>query len=109
MKKRVAIARAIALNPKYLFCDEPNSGLDPITSIVIDNLIKEITQEYQITTIINTHDMNSVMEIGDKIIFIFHGNKLWEGSKEEIMQTDCKELNDFVFASELVKLIKKHL
>ncbi len=109
MKKRVAIARAIALNPKYLFCDEPNSGLDPVTSIVIDNLIQEITREYQITTIINTHDMNSVMEIGDKIAFIYNGSKLWEGNKNEIMNTDCKELNDFVFASELVKLIKKKL
>ncbi len=109
MKKRVAIARAIALNPRYLFCDEPNSGLDPVTSIVIDNLIKEITQEYQITTIINTHDMNSVMEIGDKIIFIYKGKKFWEGNKDEILHTDCKELNDFIFASELTRLIKKHL
>ncbi len=109
MKKRVAIARAIALNPRYLFCDEPNSGLDPVTSIVIDNLIKEITQEYQITTIINTHDMNSVMEIGDKIIFIYKGKKFWEGNKDEILHTNCKELNDFIFASELTRLIKKHL
>jgi len=108
MKKRVAIARAIALNPKYLFCDEPNSGLDPVTSIVIDNLIKEITQEYQIITIINTHDMNSVMEIGDKIVFLYKGNKLWEGTKNEVMETDCKELNDFIFASELTRLIKKN-
>lgn len=108
MKKRVAIARAIALNPKYLFCDEPNSGLDPVTSIVIDNLIKEITQEYQITTIINTHDMNSVMEIGDKIVFLYKGDKLWEGSKNEVIDTDCKELNDFIFASEWTRLIKKN-
>src|SRR5208283_490057 len=83
MKKRVAIARAISLNPKFLFCDEPNSGLDPQTSIVIDNLIKEITEEYNITTIINTHDMNSVMEIGDKVVFIYQGKKIWEGTKEE--------------------------
>lgn len=108
MKKRVAIARAIALNPKYLFCDEPNSGLDPVTSIVIDNLIKEITQEYKITTIVNTHDMNSVMEIGDKIVFLYKGNKLWEGTKNEVMNTTCKELNDFIFASELTRLIKKN-
>ncbi len=106
MKKRVAIARAIALNPKYLFCDEPNSGLDPITSILIDNLIKEITCEYQITTIINTHDMNSVMEIGDKVIYIYKGRKWWEGNKTQILNTDNKELNDFVFASELTKIIK---
>lgn len=107
MQKRVAIARAIALNPKYLFCDEPNSGLDPVTSIVIDNLIHEITKEYNMTTIINTHDMNSVMEIGEKIIFISKGNKAWEGSKEEIFNTDNSDLNDFVFASELYKKIKK--
>ncbi len=108
MKKRVAIARAIALNPKYLFCDEPNSGLDPVTSIVIDNLIKEITQEYKITTIINTHDMNSVMEIGEKVVFLYKGIKMWEGTKHEIMDTDCKELNEFIFASELTRLIKKN-
>ena len=107
MKKRVAIARAIALNPKYLFFDEPNSGLDPVTSIVIDNLIKEITQEFNTTTIINTHDMNSVMGIGDKIIFIYKGMKKWEGTKDEILNTDCVELNDFIFSSELTKLIKK--
>lgn len=106
MKKRVAIARAIALNPQYLFCDEPNSGLDPVTSIVIDNLIKEITEEYQITTVVNTHDMNSVMEIGDNIIFIYKGEKWWEGSKDEILDTDNKEVNDFVFASELIKKVK---
>lgn len=106
MKKRVAIARAIALNPRYLFCDEPNSGLDPKTSIVIDNLIKEITEEYCITTIVNTHDMNSVMGIGDKIIYIYQGQKWWEGTKEEILQSDNKELNDFVFASKLAKRIR---
>ncbi|OFX46405.1 MAG: ABC transporter ATP-binding protein [Bacteroidetes bacterium GWA2_30_7] len=106
MKKRVSIARAIALNPKYLFCDEPNSGLDPVTSIVIDNLIKEITEEYQITTVINTHDMNSVIEIGDNIIFIYNGEKRWEGSKDEILNTKNKEVNDFVFASELIKKVK---
>lgn len=103
MIKRVAIARAIVLNPKYLFCDEPNSGLDPQTSIVIDNLIHEITQEYNITTIINTHDMNSVMEIGEKIVFIYEGQKWWEGTKEEILHADNRELNDFVFASAMAK------
>jgi len=107
MQKRVAIARAIALNPKYLFCDEPNSGLDPVTAIVIDNLIQEITREYNMTTIINTHDMNSVMEIGEKIIFISKGFKAWEGTKDEIFNTDNPELNNFVFASELYKKIKK--
>ncbi|MDO4735714.1 MAG: ATP-binding cassette domain-containing protein [Bacteroidia bacterium] len=109
MQKRVGIARAIALNPKYLFCDEPNSGLDPTTSIVIDRLIQEITQEYQITTIINTHDMNSVMEIGDKIGFIYKGNKLWEGNKDEILKSDCKELNDFVFASNMAQQLKRFI
>lgn len=109
MQKRVGIARAIALNPKYLFCDEPNSGLDPTTSILIDRLIQEITQEYNITTIINTHDMNSVMEIGDKIGFIYKGNKVWEGSNKEILHSDCKELNDFVFASQMAKLLKTYL
>ena len=99
MIKRVAIARAIVLNPRYLFCDEPNSGLDPQTSIVIDNLIHEITEEYNITTIINTHDMNSVMEIGQKIVYIYKGRKWWEGTKEDILHTDNRELNDFVFAS----------
>lgn len=106
MVKRVAIARAIVLNPKYLFCDEPNSGLDPVTSCVIDNLIKEITQEYQITTIINTHDMNSVMEIGDKIVYIHQGNKWWEGSNDDILRSDNKELNEFVFASAMAKRAK---
>ncbi|SMO62287.1 phospholipid/cholesterol/gamma-HCH transport system ATP-binding protein [Saccharicrinis carchari] len=108
MQKRVAIARAIALNPKYLFCDEPNSGLDPKTSIVIDNLIYEITKEYGITTIINTHDMNSVMGIGEKIIFIYEGRKLWEGDKEDLLSASEERLNDFVFASELFKRIKKN-
>ena len=106
MIKRVAIARAIVLNPKYLFCDEPNSGLDPQTSIVIDNLIHDITKEYNITTIINTHDMNSVMEIGDKIIYIHEGNKWWEGSSEDILHADNKELNVFVFASAMAKRAK---
>ncbi|MDY0313992.1 MAG: ATP-binding cassette domain-containing protein [Bacteroidales bacterium] len=109
MQKRVAIARAIALNPKYLFCDEPNSGLDPQTAILIDQLIKEITTEYGITTIINTHDMNSVMEIGDNINFIFEGENIWQGNRVEIFNSDCKELNDFVFASELYKKIKHNI
>lgn len=107
MVKRVAIARAIVLNPKYLFCDEPNSGLDPMTSIVIDKLIKEITEEYNITTIINTHDMNSVMEIGEHVIFIHEGNKWWEGTKHDIMNSDNEELNEFVFASKMAKEAKK--
>lgn len=107
MKKRVAIARAIAMNPRYLFCDEPNSGLDPLTSIVIDNLISEITQEYNITTIVNTHDMNSVIEVGDKIAFIYKGELWWVGNNEEILHTDNKELNEFVYATELLKKIKK--
>jgi len=106
MKKRVAIARAIALNPKYLFCVDPNSGLDPQTGIVIDNLIKNITEDFNITTIVNTHDMNSVLEIGDKVIFIFEGKKIWEGSNNEIMNTDCAELNDFVFATNLAKKLR---
>lgn len=109
MIKRVAIARAIVLNPKYLFCDEPNSGLDPITSVVIDNLIKEITEEYNITTIINTHDMNSVMEIGEKIVYIHEGKKWWEGTKDDILKSDNKELNDFVFASAMAKHAKAAL
>ena len=91
---------------KYLFCDEPNSGLDPTTSIVIDRLIQEITQEYNITTVINTHDMNSVMEIGDKIGFIYKGSKLWEGSNREILHSDCKELNDFVFANKMAQQLR---
>ena len=106
-QQRVAIARAIVLNPRYLFCDEPNSGLDPQTSIVIDNLIHEITEEYNITTIINTHDMNSVMEIGQKIVYIYKGRKWWEGTKEDILHTDNRELNDFVFASAMAKRAKK--
>ena len=106
MQKRVGIARAIALNPKYLFCDEPNSGLDPQTAIIIDELIYELTQEYQMTTIVNTHDMNSVMAIGDKLIFIYKGEKAWEGSKEEVIHADCPTLNDFVFASKLARRIK---
>jgi len=106
MKKRVAIARAIIMNPKYLFCDEPNSGLDPKTSILIDNLIQEITNEYNITTVINTHDMNSVMEIGDKIIFLVEGKKIWEGTNQEILNTDDKMINDFVYSSELFKKVK---
>ena len=109
MIKRAAIARAIVLNPKYLFCDEPNSGLDPQTSIVIDNLIHDITVEYNITTIINTHDMNSVMEIGEKIVYIHQGKKWWEGTKDDILHADNKELNDFVFASAMAKRTKSAL
>ena len=109
MMKRVAIARAISMKPKYLFCDEPNSGLDPTTSMKIDKLIQNITVENQITTIINTHDMNSVMQIGDHIIFIKQGKKMWEGNKEEIMNTNNKDLNDFVFSSEIFKRLKKSL
>ena len=109
MIKRAAIARAIVLNPKYLFCDEPNSGLDPQTSIVIDNLIHDITVEYNITTIINTHDMNSVMEIGEKIVYIHQGKKWWEGTKDDILHADNKELNDFVFASAMAKKAKQVL
>jgi phospholipid/cholesterol/gamma-HCH transport system ATP-binding protein len=109
MQKRIAIARAIAMNPKYLFCDEPNSGLDPKTAIVIDNLIKEITLEYNITTIIITHDMNSVMEIGDNIFFLYSGKKWWTGNKKEILHSDNKELNDFVYASEFMKKLKSTL
>ena len=107
MKKRVAIARAIANNPKYLFCDEPNSGLDPKTSLVIDKLIQEITEEYKTTTVINTHDMNSVTEIGEKTIFIYKGKKWWEGNSEEIMKSDNVELNDFVFASKMMQSLKR--
>ena len=106
MKKRVSIARAIVMEPKYLLCDEPNSGLDPKTSILIDNLIQEITKEYNITTIVNTHDMNSVMEIGEHIAYINQGEIWWTGSKEDLIRSDNKELNDFVFASELFKRIK---
>jgi phospholipid/cholesterol/gamma-HCH transport system ATP-binding protein len=107
MRKRVAIARAISLNPRFLFCDEPNSGLDPITAILIDELIREITEEYSMTTIVNTHDMNSVMEIGEKILFISEGVKCWEGSKHEILISDCEKLNDFVFANALAKQLKE--
>lgn len=109
MKKRVAIARAIATNPKYLFCDEPNSGLDPKTGLVIDQLIKEITDEYNITTVVITHDMNSVIEIGDNIHFIYEGNKWWEGSKEEILKTDNQEIIDFVYASKFMKRVRADL
>ena len=107
MQKRVAIARAIALNPKYLFCDEPNSGLDPKTSLIIDKLIQEITQEYNITTIVNSHDMNSVIEIGENIIFIDKGEKAWTGTNKDIYNADNQALNDFVFASQLYKQVKK--
>jgi phospholipid/cholesterol/gamma-HCH transport system ATP-binding protein len=107
MTKRVAIARAIVMQPKYLFCDEPNSGLDPKTAIIIDNLIQEITKEYNITTIVNTHDMNSVMEIGENIAFINHGEIWWTGNKDELLNSDNKELNDFVFASKLFKRLKQ--
>ena len=107
MQKRVAIARAISLNPKYLFCDEPNSGLDPKTSLVIDELLHSITQEYNTTTIINTHDMNSVMGIGENIIFIYKGTLAWTGNKDEIMTSENKKLNDFIFASDLFKKVKE--
>ena len=107
MQKRVAIARAISLNPDFLFCDEPNSGLDPKTSILIDNLIKEITYEFNMTTIVNTHDMNSVMEIGEKVVFMSDGKLWWEGTREEILDSNCGPLNDFVFASNLIRLLKK--
>jgi phospholipid/cholesterol/gamma-HCH transport system ATP-binding protein len=107
MQKRVAIARAIVNKPKYLFCDEPNSGLDPKTAIVIDNLIKEITEEYQITTVINSHDMNSVMEIGEKIVFLKDGLKAWEGSKETIFRTNNEVVTDFVYSSNLFKKVRK--
>ena len=106
MKKRVGIARAISMNPKYLFCDEPNSGLDPKTSIVIDELIQELTEEFKTTTIVVTHDMNSVMGIGDYILFLHEGKKFWEGSNKEIAHTDIQELNDFVFASRFMKAAK---
>jgi phospholipid/cholesterol/gamma-HCH transport system ATP-binding protein len=106
MKKRVAIARAIALNPRYLLCDEPNSGLDTETGIVIDNLISELTEEFNMTTIVNSHDMNSVLEIGDKVIFIYHGCLCWEGTRKEILQTNNDALNNFVFATNMAKQIK---
>lgn len=107
MQKRVAIARAIVNNPKYLFCDEPNSGLDPRTSIVIDNLIKEITEEYNITTVINSHDMNSVMEIGEKIVFLQLGLKEWEGSKHDIFKTENEAVTNFVYSSNLFKKVRR--
>lgn len=109
MQKRIAIARAIAMKPKYLFCDEPNSGLDPSTSILIDNLIKEITYEYDITTVVITHDMNSVMEIGDHIIFINQGKKWWQGNNQEIIKTENKEVVDFVYASSFMKNLREKL
>lgn len=107
MQKRVAIARAIVNKPNYLFCDEPNSGLDPKTSIIIDNLIQEITKEYDITTMINTHDMNSVMEIGEKILFLKDGLKAWEGTNEEIFRTENKTVTDFVYSSDLFKKVRE--
>jgi len=107
MTKRVAIARAISMQPKYLLCDEPNSGLDPKTAILIDDLIQEITEEYNITTVVNTHDMNSVMQIGDNIAFINDGRIWWTGNKEELINSDNKELNEFVFASKLFKRLKR--
>lgn len=107
MKKRVAIARAIVMRPQYLFCDEPNSGLDPKTAIVIDTLIQEITREFNITTVINTHDMNSVMEIGEKIIFLKNGYKEWEGTNKEIFKTDNEAVTDFVYSSELFKKVRQ--
>lgn len=109
MQKRVAIARAISMQPRYLFCDEPNSGLDPKTAIVIDNLLQEITQEFNITTVINTHDMNSVIEIGDSIILIKDGKQVWQGSGDDILDTTNEAINDFVYSSELFKKIKKHI
>ncbi|WP_038028854.1 ABC transporter ATP-binding protein [Thermonema rossianum] len=109
MKKRVGIARAIVMNSKYLFCDEPNSGLDPLTSIKIDALIKELTEEYDTTTIVVTHDMNSVLEIGDYIMFLYRGHKLWEGNKETIIDAEVPELQEFVFANKILRSMKKHL
>ena len=107
MQKRVAIARAVVMRPKYLFCDEPNSGLDPKTAIVIDNLIQELTKEYNITTVINSHDMNSVMEIGETILFLKDGNKEWEGSNQNIFKTDNEAVTDFVYSSNLFKKVRK--
>ena len=109
MQKRAAIARAIALNPKYLFCDEPNSGIDPRTSLVIDALVSDITHEYNITTIINTHDMNSVMGIGENIVFLNKGYLDWQGTKEEIFTSKSESLNDFVFASNLLKEVREYV
>lgn len=107
MQKRIAIARAMALNPKYLFCDEPNSGLDPRTAILIDNLIQEITQEYQITTVVISHDMNSLFEIGEKIMFIYDGQNWWSGDKDTIIHSENKEINDFVYASKFIREFKE--
>ena len=109
MQKRVGIARAIAMNPKYLFCDEPNSGLDPQTSIVIDELIKELTQEFNTTTIVITHDMNSVMETGENIVFVHNGRMWWSGTREELLHSDNEELNAFIFASEVMRVVKRSL
>lgn len=109
MQKRVGVARAIALNPKYLFCDEPNSGLDPQTAILIDQLISEITKEYNMTTVVNTHDMNSVMEIGDHVGFIHKGHLLWEGNKDNILKSGCEEVDHFVFASGMARKVKETL
>ncbi len=106
MQKRIAIARAISMNPRYLFCDEPNSGLDPKTAIVIDNLIREITYEYEITTVVITHDMNSVIEIGDSVMFIYEGKAWWQGDRKSILTTDNKEVVDFVYASDFMKEIR---
>ena len=107
MKKRVGIARAIVMNPKYLFCDEPNSGLDPLTSIKIDQLIKEITDEYKITTVVITHDMNSMMEIGEKIMFLHEGEKLWEGTSDTLSQSDVPRLNEFIYANKLLREMQR--
>jgi phospholipid/cholesterol/gamma-HCH transport system ATP-binding protein len=109
MKKRVAIARAIALNPKYLFCDEPNSGLDPETATIIDRLIQDLTKEFQMTTIINTHDMNSVLEIGESVMFISKGEVCWEGTNKEILKTNNEKLNDFIFANKIYDQMRKDL
>ena len=109
MQKRVAIARAIVMKPKYLFCDEPNSGLDPLTAILIDNLIKELTEEYNMTTVVITHDMNSVLEIGENIMFIYKGNNHWVGDKDSIITTPNKEVNDFVYSSKFLKLFKEKM
>jgi phospholipid/cholesterol/gamma-HCH transport system ATP-binding protein len=109
MQKRIAIARAIALNPRYLFCDEPNSGLDPKTAIVIDNLIQDITKEYNMTTVVITHDMNSVLEIGENIMFLYEGENYWQGDRKSIVSTDSKEVNDFVYASKFMQDFKKRM
>lgn len=109
MQKRIAIARAISMNPKYLFCDEPNSGLDPKTSIVIDSLIREITYEFNMTTVVITHDMNSVIEIGDNVVFINEGQNWWQGNRQSIITTDNPEINDFVYASDFMKKIKENM